>query len=41
MVADTLLDDAMLPILAALALITGIGAWRVLRHRHTPTGAAG
>ena len=40
-VADTLLDDAMLPILAALALITGIGAWRVLRHRHTPTGAAG
>ena len=40
-VADTLLDDAMLPVLGALALITGIGAWRLLRHRHTPTGATG
>jgi len=40
-VADTLLDGAMLPMLGALALITAIGAWRLLRHRHTPTGAAG
>jgi hypothetical protein len=34
-VADTLLDGAMLPILAALVLITGFGAWRVLRTRGT------
>jgi hypothetical protein len=40
-VADALLDDAMLPMLGALVLISGIGAWRLLRHRHTPTGAAG
>jgi hypothetical protein len=40
-VADTLLDGAMLPLLAALVVITGIGAWRLLRHRHTPTGATG
>jgi hypothetical protein len=31
----------MLPLLAALVVITGIGAWRLLRHRHTPTGATG
>jgi hypothetical protein len=40
-VADTLLDGAMLPILAALVLITGFGAWRVLRSRGTLTGHAG
>jgi hypothetical protein len=40
-VADTFLDGAMLPLLGALVVITGIGAWRLLRHRHTPTGAAG
>jgi len=40
-VADTLLDGAMLPLLGALVLITGVGAWRVLRHRRTLTGAAG
>jgi hypothetical protein len=40
-VADTLLDGPMLPLLAALVVITGIGAWRLLRHRHTPTGATG
>jgi hypothetical protein len=39
-VADTLLDGPMVPLLAALVVITGIGAWRLLRHRHTPTGAA-
>jgi len=39
-VADTLLDGAMLPLLGALVLITGVGAWRVLRHRRTLTGAA-
>jgi hypothetical protein len=40
-VADSLLDGAMLPILAGLALITGVGAWRVFRGRWTPTGGAG
>jgi hypothetical protein len=40
-VADALLDGAMLPILAALALITAAGAWRVLRSRRTLTGQAG
>ena len=40
-VADTLFDSAMLPILAALVLITGVGAWRVLRHRRTLSGQAG
>jgi hypothetical protein len=40
-VADTLLDSAMLPVLGALVLITGVGAWRVLRHRRTLTGAPG
>jgi hypothetical protein len=40
-VADTLLDGAMLPILAALVLITGFGAWRVLRSRGTLTRQAG
>jgi hypothetical protein len=34
-VADTLLDGTMLPVLAALLVITGIGAWRVLRGRGT------
>lgn len=32
-VADALVDSAMLPVLAALFLITGLGAWRVLRGR--------
>lgn len=32
-VADSLLDGAMWPLLAALLVITGIGAWRVLRGR--------
>jgi hypothetical protein len=40
-VADTLLDTAMLPLLAVLALITGAGAWRLLRNRRTLTGQAG
>jgi hypothetical protein len=40
-VADTVLDSAMLPILAALVLITGVGAWRVLRGRRTLSGQAG
>ena len=40
-VADTLFDSAMLPILVALVLITGLGAWRVLRHRRTLSGHAG
>jgi hypothetical protein len=40
-VADTLFDGAMLPILVALVLITGVGAWRVLRHRRTWSGQAG
>jgi hypothetical protein len=40
-VADTLFDSAMLPILAALVLITGVGVWRVLRHRRTLSGQAG
>jgi hypothetical protein len=40
-VADTLLDSAMLPILAVLVLITGLGAWRVLRSRRTLSGQAG
>jgi hypothetical protein len=40
-VADTLLDGPMLPILAALVLITGFGAWRVLRSRGTLTRHAG
>ena len=32
-VADTLLDGAMWPLLVALLAITGFGAWRVLRGR--------
>ena len=40
-VADTLLDSAMLPVLAALVVITGIGAWRVLRGRGTLSRQAG
>jgi len=40
-VADTLLDGAMLPIVAALVLITGFGAWRVLRSRGALTRQAG
>jgi hypothetical protein len=40
-VADTLFDSAMLPILAALVLITGVGVWRMLRHRRTLSGQAG
>ena len=40
-VADTLLDGPMLPILAALVLIAGFGAWRVLRSRGTLTRHAG
>jgi hypothetical protein len=40
-VADTVLDSAMLPILAALVLITGVGAWRVLRSRRSLSGQAG
>lgn len=40
-VADTLLDGPMLPILAGLVLITGFGAWRVLRSRGTLTRQAG
>jgi hypothetical protein len=40
-VADTLLDSAMLPVLAALVVITGIGAWRVLRSRGTLSRQAG
>jgi hypothetical protein len=39
-VADTLFDSAMLPILVALVLITGVGAWRLLRHRRTLSGQA-
>jgi hypothetical protein len=40
-VADSLTDDGMLPLIAALVLITGVGAWRVLRHRRTLTRAPG
>jgi len=40
-IADSLFDGAMLPILAVLALITGVGVWRVVRGRWTPTGEAG
>jgi hypothetical protein len=40
-VADTLFDSAMLPIIAVLVLITGAGAWRVLRGRRTLSGQAG
>jgi hypothetical protein len=40
-VADTLTDGATLPILAALLVITGAGAWRVLRQRRTLSGQAG
>jgi hypothetical protein len=40
-VADTLLDGAMLPILAALVLITGVGAWRVLHSRGALSRQAG
>jgi hypothetical protein len=39
-VADTLFDSAMLPILVALVLITGVGAWRLVRHRRTLSGHA-
>jgi hypothetical protein len=40
-VADTLTDGATLPILAALLVITGAGAWRVLRQRRSLSGQAG
>lgn len=40
-VADTLFDGAMLPLLGALVAITGVGAWRLVRHRRTLTGTAG
>jgi hypothetical protein len=40
-IADALFDSAMLPVVAALALITAVGAWRVLRGRRTLTGEAG
>lgn len=40
-VADTLLDGAMWPLLAALVAITGFGAWRVLRGRGTLSRHAG
>ena len=40
-VADTLFDTAMLPVLAALVAITAIGAWRVLRGRRRLSGQAG
>jgi hypothetical protein len=40
-VADSLTDGGMLPLIAALAVITGVGAWRVLRHRRTLTRAPG
>lgn len=40
-IADTVTDTAMLPIVAGLLLITGAGAWRVLRGRRTLTGQAG
>jgi hypothetical protein len=40
-VADTLFDGTMLPLLAALVAITGVGAWRLVRHRRTLTGTAG
>jgi hypothetical protein len=39
-VADTLFDSAMLPILIALVLITGVGAWRLVRHRRALSGQA-
>jgi hypothetical protein len=39
-VADTLFDSAMLPILVALVLITGVGAWRLIRYRRTLSGQA-
>ena len=40
-VADSLTDGGMLPLIAALVVITGVGAWRVLRHRRTLTRAPG
>jgi hypothetical protein len=40
-VADSLTDGGMLPLIAALAVITGLGVWRVLRHRRTLTRASG
>ncbi len=41
-VADSLTNSAMLPILGALALITAGGLWRLLRtRRRTLTGATG
>jgi hypothetical protein len=40
-IADTVTDGAMLPILAGLVLIAGAGAWRLLRGRRTLTGQAG
>jgi hypothetical protein len=40
-VADTLLDGAMWPLLAALLAITGFGAWRVLRGRGILSRPAG
>ena len=39
-VADSLTSSSMLPIVAALVLITGVGAWRLVRSRRsTLTGA--
>jgi hypothetical protein len=40
-IADSLFDGPMLPVLAALVLITGFGAWRVLRSRGTLSRQAG
>jgi hypothetical protein len=40
-IADTATDGPMLPIIAALVLITAVGAWRVLRGRGTLSGQAG
>jgi hypothetical protein len=38
-VADSLTNSSMLPIIAALVLITGVGAWRLVRHkRNTLSG---
>jgi hypothetical protein len=34
-VADSLTSSSMLPIVAALVLITGVGAWRLVRSRRS------